>query len=518
MKIRVFWLTLVLLGCVGLVAIAEPTGTLRVAQDTDAVTADPHVNIYVYSTLLQRGPYETLVRVDETGGTTPMLAESWEVSEDSLEYTFHLRSDVAFSDGSPFDAEAVRYNFDRDMGLALDGARYLPPGLTVVVVDDLTIKFVLADPFAPFLSTLDTVHMISPTAARSHEVDGDWGRSWLDVNPVGTGPYLLDRWEKDEFYVLSYNPNYWKGWDGQHPETIVVRIIPEQSTRLQLLLNGEVDVAFKIVDDAFLKTLESNPAFKAEPQKSGEVLYLRMKSRGAFEDKRVREAMLYILPYSSFWADVVRGRGATVQGFISPAIFGYDETLPEGHQDLSRARALLLEAGYSSGLSIELWTLSSFLPIVKPLSELFKEEAAKVGVNVEIVDIASVATFLGGVSNTDVNEGPDMWSWTQSPGINSPWGAPLGMWYSENTPPGRNGEFYSNGAYDALYVEAGRTADPVARAAMYSEMQRILLGDPPAVPVGTWKMYLCMTQSVNGIALGSAGSIIDWYSVSLDGE
>jgi len=106
-----------------------------------------------------------------------------------------------------------------------------------------------------------------------------------------------------------------------------------------------------------------------------------------------------------------------------------------------------------------------------------------------------------------------MFGWGQAPGINSPLTAPLGMWYSLNTPPGRNYTHYSNPEFDALYVEAARTVDDAARLSLYSEMQELLYQNPPAVPIGTYNRYICTKQGVSGLAINLAGVIIDWYAV-----
>ena len=495
------------------VACAAPAGTLIVANTTDAVTADPHVNIYNYSVLLQKGPYEGLIMIDQDGTIRPRLAESWDVSDDGLTYTFYLQDGVEFTDGTAFNAEAVKYNMERLLGLGLHGSTYMPAGLTATVIDEYTVAMKLEEPSAPFLAGLNTVLMVSPAAARTHEADGDWGQAWLDQNPVGTGPYLLETWEKDQYYRLVHNPDYWQEWDGSHYATIIVQIVPEQATRVQLLQTGEIDAALEIGDDAFLTMLEADPNILVAPQPTGEVVYIRMKNRGVLADPKVRQAMLYIFPYSSFWRDVQRGRGATVHGFIAPAVFGHDPMLAEQHQDLIRAKELLEEAGYGDGLTLDLWILSSYLPLMKPMAELFKEAAATIGVTVEIQDLASAGTYLGGAGSPDVNEGPDMFGWGQAPGINSPLTAPLGMWYTPNVPPGRNYGHYSNTEFDALYVEAAKTVDDAARLVLYSDMQQILYSDPPAIPIGTYDRYICSKQGVNGLAINLAGIIIDWYTV-----
>ena len=510
------WFTLgvmlVVLG-LGVSAFAAPEGTLILANANDAITADPHVNIYNYSYLLQKGPYEGLIMVDQAGAVQPRLAERWEISEDGLVYTFYLRSGITFTDGTPFNAEAVKYNAERILALGLHGSTYLPKGMEAVVVDDLTVQLVLEEPMAPFLAALSTLLCISPTAAQEHEQDGDMGRAWLDMNAVGTGPYVLETWEKDGYYKMTYNPDYWQGWNGSHYETVIVRIIPEQATRVQLLQTGEIDAAIGIADDAFLTMLASDPSLEVTSQPTGQVVYVRFKMKGAFENPLVRQALLYVFPYTEFWREVQRGRGSSVHGFLAPAVFGSDDMLPMMHQDLTKAKELLAEAGYADGLELEMWTISSFLPLAKPMSELFKEAAAKIGVEVTLKDIASAGTYIGACGSEDVNEGPDMFAWAQAPGINSPLTAVFGMWNSANMPPGVNYTHYQNDEFDRLYAEAAVTIDDAARAAIYSEMQQVLAQDPPAIPIGTYDAYICTKVGVQGLALNLANAIIDWYAV-----
>ncbi len=511
-------LALTMLLAASFCAAATPAGTLTTVASSDATTADPHKNCYDYDTRLQRGPYEGLVAVTETGQVQGQLATSWDVAEDGLTFTFYLQPGVTFSDGTPFNSDAVVYNFQRIKAMAGYPNRYMPPVMTVTALGDLTVQFKLEAPYAPFLAALDVPRMISPTAVRAHEVSGDWARAWLGENAVGTGPYLLTQWAKAEYFVLSKNPSYWRGWEGSHPEKIVVRIVPEESTRFQMLKNGEVDVAFGLLDDAFLTAVGQDAALKVEKQVTAEVMYIRMRNRGALASSQVREAMLYLFPCAQFWTDVLHGRGAPAHGFLSPAVFGSDPSLPIGHQDLEKAKSILAAAGYpgGGGLKFSLWIMSSYLPIEKPLAVLFQEAAASVGVQIEMQDFPSYGPFGDGAFAKDLTTGPDMFVYTMAPPINDPLLSPFQHWYSHNTPPvGRNTEWYSNPEYDALFETARITVSGLSRAGMYSELQRILLQDPPAVPIGYWDRYLCMRKPVAGLTLSIAGDVLDWYTATL---
>jgi peptide/nickel transport system substrate-binding protein len=190
-----------LLGATGLVfgalqpSHAAGKDTLVVSSGSEAVTLDPHVSFDGQSPMLWRASYETLVKYDgSTLNIIPHLAESFEISEDQLTYTFTLRPGVKFTDGTPFDAAAAKFNIERQAQVE-QGISYALGGIeSIETPDDLTVVVKIGSVNDGFLSAFAgtyAVYMVSPTAVQEHEQDGDLAQGWLRHNMVGTGPYVL---------------------------------------------------------------------------------------------------------------------------------------------------------------------------------------------------------------------------------------------------------------------------------------------------------------------------------------
>ncbi|MBV6638862.1 MAG: ABC transporter substrate-binding protein, partial [Mameliella sp.] len=192
-----------------------PPGVLIVGQIAEPKALDPAAVTAVNDFRILMNVYDGLVRYkDGTLEVEPALATDWTISEDGTEYTFDLREGVSFHDGSPFNAEAVKFNFERmlnedhpyhDTG-PFPLAFFFSAVETIEVVDDLTVKFTLNAPYAPFLSNLayPTGLIVSPAAVEQH--GSDFGR-----NPSGTGPFTFAEWRSNEAVVIEGNPDYWGG-------------------------------------------------------------------------------------------------------------------------------------------------------------------------------------------------------------------------------------------------------------------------------------------------------------------
>jgi peptide/nickel transport system substrate-binding protein len=242
--------------------LAATKDTLVVASGADAVTLDPGVSFDGQSPLLWRGVYESLLDYKEdTLEFAPLLAESWEVSDDKKTYTFKIRRQVKFTDGEPLNAAAVKSNIERQIKVKQGIAFALGPISSMETPDEFTIVLRLSAPSDGFLSafaSLDTVKMISPKAIRDNEKDDDGAQGWLRDNMVGTGLYMMKSYKQSQQAVMERNPDYWRGWDGDHFKRIIVKYIHEASTERLVLEQGEVDVALFLPDDV-VGLLEGKP-------------------------------------------------------------------------------------------------------------------------------------------------------------------------------------------------------------------------------------------------------------------
>jgi len=504
-----------------IVTEANGGGTLIVGQFTDAVTADPHVNNYSYSRALQVGPYEPLLELkpSENGDlhVVPWLAQSYEVLSNGTVFIFHLRKGIHFTDGTPFNAEAVKYNLERIIALGYTPADDLEYVKDIEVVNEYTIKITLDRPFVPFIRYMTYPLMVSPTAAKAHEVGGDWGKGWLATHAVGTGPYLLDEWVKGEYWRLVKNDAYWGGWEGKHVDEVVGLIVPEESTRVAMLCEGSLDIA-KVTLPPNIAQIRAFPETKVyQLQKTSQYMTIQMKVRGYLADPRVRKAFLYVFPYQEFWARVAPGLGRVTNGPMSDTLFGWNSDLPVLHQDLEKARQLLTEAGYPDGFPrpLTLYIITSFYPLHSEIAAILQANLAKLGIQLEIRDIPSAATYLSAVFNPDKSAGPDLYMWS----FGSRTGTParyLALFTSSNIPPnGSNGAFYQNSDYDALYDQAVATVDPAERADLYKKMQELLVENPPQITIGEVFLYWGLRNDVEGFVsfLSDGRTPGGWYYI-----
>jgi len=497
---------------------------LVLGQFADCVTADPHVDDYSFSRRLQRGPYEPLfLLVKEPTkegknkiGVRPWLAEGYEMLDGGSVFVVKLRKGIKFTDGTPFNAKAVKYNLERIMALNYTPADDLEYVKDVEVAGEHTIKIKLKYYFPLFIQHLSYPLMVSPTAAKEHEVEGDWGKGWLATHAVGTGPYLLDEWVKGEYWRLVKNDAYWGGWEGKHVDEVVGLIVPNEFDRVEMLRQGKIDLT-RVNDPSALQDLRNRPDTKVyEIRDTGAYMTVQMKNRGYLADPRIRKAFLHVFPYEEFWTKLVPGHGRVTNGPMSDTLFGWNSELPVLHQDLEKARQLLAEAGYPNGLPepLTLYIFTPFLPWWADMALVLQESLAQIGIELNIVDFTDVNEYLSAVLNPDKLAGPDLYVWGTGARTESP-ARYLGLWIFANIPPGRNGAFYENPRYDSLYEKALAAASDTERARFYREMQELLVEDPPAIYIGEYFYYWGLRREVQNLTSVLAEDRITggWYYI-----
>ncbi|HID64546.1 MAG TPA: ABC transporter substrate-binding protein [Anaerolineae bacterium] len=507
---------------------APPTPTPAVAvrplvlvEGTEAITLDPHYNDFGYSQRPQRAAYESLVNYEETPEgevkLVPMLAKSWEISPDAKVVTLHLQEGVKFSDGTPFNAEAVKYNFERIFALNMQPAGRLPKFESMEVIDEHTLRITLEKPFAPIMDALAKPLMVSPTAAREHEVEGDWGHKWLDDHMVGTGPYLLKEWVRGQYISFVKNPNYWRGWEGNHLEGIVIKYVKEAATRRMMLETGDADIALGISFED-LDPLSKAPGVVVEQRNAANLYMLKLRFRGPLADKRVRQALQYAFDYKAFIEGVLNGRARYPRGPLPSTVWAFDETLPEFKQDLDKAKALLAEAGYpEGGFSLVVQIIPPFGWFQPMEAAILKENLAKLGIEVTIDEKADAPTYIGALK--ELETGPDIYAWTFANSLNDPEDNFRREYYTglQFGKGGTNGIFYSNPRVDELIDKGVSIASREERRPIYEEIQRILREDAPAIFVAEPYYYLCRREGVQDLRwhpfAGNNGH--DWWYVWL---
>ncbi len=480
-----------------------PPGVLVVGQIAEPRSLDPHAVTAVNDFRILMNVYDGLVRyADGTLEVEPALAESWEISEDGLTYTFALREGVTFHDGSPLDAEAVKFNFDRmldedhpyhDTG-PFPLAFFFDTIDEVTVIDDMSVEFSLSEPFAPFLSNLayPTGLIVSPAAVE--EYGEDFGR-----NPSGTGPFRFAEWRSGERVVVERNADYWDG--APSLEAVVFRPITDANTRVSEMLAGGIDLMVEVPPDS-VADFRDDPMFEIHEQAGPHVWFLILNTKeGPFSDQRMRQAVNYAIDKEAIVNDILQGTAVIAAGPTPPAFaWAYNEELEPYPYDPERARELIAEAGHEGAdLTFYVTEGGSGMLDPVPMGTAIQADLAEVGLNVEIQTF-EWNTFLAEV-NPGLEGKADMaqMSWmTNDPDTLPYLTLRTGAWPEEG---GFNSGYYSNPEVDDLLERARQSTDQDERAALYREVQEIVHEDAPWAFVANWQQNAAATVNVENFRL-----------------
>ena len=376
----------------------DTTGYLIAALNADIQTADVQKTSKDYEVPFNIFDRLVDVEVDADGNSkiVPSLAESWDISDDGLEYTFHLRQGVKFHNGNDFTAEDVAYTFHRMLTVEggvntefidqIKGADELLAGETdtlegVEVVDDYTIKVTLKEPFAGFLASISSPG-VSIYDSEATEAAGDQ----FGMDPavtVGTGPFEFSSWSFNNQLVLTRNEDYWKGASGL--PGVVIKIIPDTETQSMMFESGELDILdLDYAADSVDRFTETYPDQIVQGPRVGIVYFTMNFNKEPFQDVRVRKAVQMSIDRQAILDALYGGRGQVEQGIFPHGLIGFNPDQEEIKYDPEAAKALLAEAGYADGFDMEIAADSSASDTMTMALEIVSDQLAEVGINAEI--------------------------------------------------------------------------------------------------------------------------------------
>jgi peptide/nickel transport system substrate-binding protein len=363
----------------GVQAAPKKGGTLVYATGTDATTLDPQFVTDVPTSRMVMQIHQTLVYPDLKGNIQPVLAESWTVSDDKLTWTFKLRKGVTFHDGTPFNAESVKYTFDRIKDPEIGSPRKSTAKVIkeVKVIDEYTAAFITSKPFAPFLAQLSAYNLaiLSPTAAKKY------GKKYGE-HPAGTGPFKLVSWSPGEKMIMARNENYWG--NKALVDKLEVRVVPEDSSRVMLLLSGEVDVIAS-VPPIMIPKLKKSKDVKIIQKTGFRTIYIGLNNKvKPFDNLKVRQAVSHAINQEAIVKGVLGGVGTIGGGFESPAIPGAHKNLKPYKYDPTLAKKLLAEAGYPNGFETLFYTPTGRYLMDRQVAEAVQAQLKEIGINAKL--------------------------------------------------------------------------------------------------------------------------------------
>jgi peptide/nickel transport system substrate-binding protein len=468
-------------------------GTLTIARAAEAPSLDPYAataapSVYVYANI-----FDTLVEQDRDLSIKPALASSWEQVNPTT-WRFHLREGVKFHDGTPFNAEAVKFTFDRvfDKAKPARGLSMAGPISGVAVIDEHTVDITTPKPYGPFLNAMSEVFvfgMVSPTAVKKNEQE-------FGHNPVGTGPFAFSSWRQNSEIVLTRNENYW----GKKPaiERLVFRVIPEASSQVIALGADEID-GIVGPDANVVPRLREDRSVAVYEVPGIRMLYVGFNTqREIFKDVRIRRAFNHAVNTKALAERVMRGTALPAEGYLPKQVFGYANVGTYAY-DPEAAKKLLAEAGWTPGpdgklqkngqpLVVSFWGYTGRDPSAKLLGEAVQGDLQRIGVTVNL-RIWEYAQLNSAIWQEHPKEGAAA---TQYDMFMLGWGTITGdadfTFYGivsdiSIPPEGLNGTFWAPPEYMTEIEKARFSTDPDQRRASYKTAQEMLKRDAIWIPL-----------------------------------
>lgn len=473
---------------------AEPK-TLTIASGTDIENTNIHLVTSSPSFSVLEHIYQPLFSMSEEGVLEPLLAESLSSTGDGV-YEVKLRKGIGFTDGAPFNAEAVKANLDwmlnPDNKAPFRGT-LLGKVTEVNVLDEYTVEIKTDGPFAPLPAHLShgAVAMVSPKALEQ-------GVDFLAENAVGTGPYILKSWARDEAVTLERNPNYWG--DAPKIDTVVFKVIKEDGARIVEIEAGTIDVAVR-VPPAEIPRLQANPDIELVITPGLRTIYIFFNvTAEPFDDVRVRQAVNYAVDKDAIVSSLFSDAALVSSAPFAPPIFGYAPQQPY-KRDIEKAKALLAEAGVAPGTKVVMYHPTGRYIQDALVADAVRASLKEIGLDVELKTL-EWPQYVPTVRKTK-EDGNDvqfaMLGWG-TPTMDADY-ALYALFHSGEIPPGFNGAFYNNPEVDALLEEGRSTLDTAKRQAAYKKAIEIIWQDAP------W-LFLYSEVQVTAIRKGVTGFIV----------
>jgi peptide/nickel transport system substrate-binding protein len=485
---------------------------------------DPAVTSTTFGRNILQFIYDPLLRKDpSTGAIVPGLAESYDSSNDGKTITLHLRQGVTFQDGTPLNSAAVKFSFDRISDPALASpyaATIVGPVESIETPDEYTVVINLKNPYAPYLDSLTQAALapVSPTAVEKYGAD-------FGLNPVGTGPFKIVSNTPDEEITLTRNedynwaPAYYSHQGPAYLETLVVKNVTDDSTRMSLIETGDIDVIYNpLINqlDSFRDDPSYTIAVAVRPGVPRSIILNTAKF--PFDDAATRRAVAWGIDRQRILDDVFGGIGSVPTGIITPNLLGFweDGASQWPTYDPDKAAQLLKDAGWSDsdgdgildkdGKPFEIsYGQTPGFPS-ETFGQIIVNDLTKLGIKVNIEN-EDQAAYLADIRAGKWEMSTFLFAATDPDVLNT-------IANSESIDKAWNTARYNNPAVDELLAKGRTTLDQTARATIYQQVQQTLLEEMPYIPFYQINLAFILNSKVQGFATDAQG-FFDFYDTYL---
>jgi peptide/nickel transport system substrate-binding protein len=486
----------------------DAPSTLIFGVGTDVDELDPRTIDTQEGYIACANIYDCLVLYD-LGATTlrPGLAESWEISDDGLEYTFTLRQGVKFHDGTDFNSDAV-VTWYNSIDEGAEGSQYDATRMvymadfitnwidTVEAVDDYTVKMTLPAPYAPLLANLAI-----PIASIPSPKAIEQGLDYLAVNPSGTGAFSLaspNDWVRDSQMTLQANPDYWGG--APQVDQLIIKVVPEGSTRLQQVEAGELDIAWALTPEDVERSRENPDLMVVEDAGLNTNCVEFNVTKEPFTSKEVRQALNYAINKVELSEGLYNGNMVPAGGVLPPVDWAFNPDLVSYPYDPDKARELLTAAGFDESNPLTFTFMAytiprGYNPVGDRLATAIQEYWSEVGVQAEI-QTAEWTQYRA-------DRRADMFQCSLS-GWQGDNGDPDNFLYSllaGDSAGAGNTSFYDNPEVNDLLAQATAVSAQEERIPLYHEAEQLIVDDAPWAFLGYQKHQVVTRANITGFQL-----------------
>lgn len=487
-------------------------------------TLDPHVSGMAVSARVIKNTFETLVEIDHNNEVVPLLAEDWELADDNKTYTFKLREDVTFHDDTPFNAEAVKANFDRILAPnseAATAAIYLELVESVNVLDEYTVEVTLEEPSATFLKYLGhfNLSIISPKAIEEHSEQ-------LGQYPVGTGPFKFDSLVENDQIVFMKNEDYHGHFpfaeheEGAYLSKLIFKIVPEESTRIGSVQSGQMSAAETVPpqDIVTIKDSDQLKLWEAEAAGLPYTLFINNTTE-PWDHIEARRALAESVDVDSIVNTLYLGTYERSWSALTPNTSGYDESLENKEiYNIEKAGKTFDELGWKkdsdgfrkkNGKTLTLRILDDAVNREKrqDISIMVKEQLKEVGIDVQIESTTEYRIILEDSDAYDLRGNSRVALDPED----------LSLFYHSTAQYGTGGfniSWYKNKEVDQWLDDARVEFDTEKREQLYKNIQQKLVEEAVIVPIYVFPYTVASVKDVEGITFDSVGYPL-FYNVKL---